>query len=218
MRTFAPPNDGDVVCTRRPFVSFSSIETSPGVIMIFSCTSSEGTTSTRTGSSSMRRSVRVAVTVTDSSIVTGGFSLSCGAGPCSIAAASRSVSTLEGYNTFSSELPRRPQSSELPAPLVGPPLLLHRLVHAERGAAVARLAAGAGRSQSAGARPRRPGALRSHRRVLDDQRRGRRRVGPTEADARHSERGDVRGPDAGVSHPHCPDARLGSVRDGGPGS
>ena len=30
-------------------VSFRSIETSPGVIMIFSCTSSPGTTSTRMG-------------------------------------------------------------------------------------------------------------------------------------------------------------------------
>ncbi len=60
--------DGDVVCTRSPFVSLSSIETSPGVIMIFSCTSSSGTTSTRSGSSSMRRSDRVAETMMVSSI------------------------------------------------------------------------------------------------------------------------------------------------------
>jgi hypothetical protein len=49
MRTLAPPTDGEVVCTRSPFVSLSSIETSPGVIMIFSWTSSPGTTSTRIG-------------------------------------------------------------------------------------------------------------------------------------------------------------------------
>src|SRR5687767_11884621 len=162
MRTLAPPNEGEVVCTRRPFVSLSSIDTSPGVIMIFSWTSSDGTTSTRTGSSSMRRSVRVAVTVIDSSIFTGSLSLSCAGAfdPCSIAAANISVSTHEGYNTFSSELLRLPQSSELPPPLVGPSLLVHRLVHAERGVAVARLAAGAGRPQGARARHGRTGALR----------------------------------------------------------
>ena len=68
MRTFAPPSEGDVVCTRKPFVSLSSIETSPGVIMSFSWTSSPGTTSTRIGWSSSRLSVRVlATTVTVSS-------------------------------------------------------------------------------------------------------------------------------------------------------
>jgi len=67
MRRLAPPSAGDVVWTRRPLVSASSIETSPGAMAIFSWTSSFGTTSTRSGMSSMRCSVRVAVTTTFSS-------------------------------------------------------------------------------------------------------------------------------------------------------
>ena len=67
MRRLAPPSAGDVVCMRRPLVSPSNIETLPGDIAIRSWTSSFGTTSTRSGMSSMRCSVRVAVTTTFSS-------------------------------------------------------------------------------------------------------------------------------------------------------
>jgi hypothetical protein len=69
MRTLAAPSDGDVACTRNPPVSFSSMTTSPGVIINFSSISSRSTTSTRIGWLSMPRSVRVAETVTCSSTV-----------------------------------------------------------------------------------------------------------------------------------------------------
>ncbi len=67
MRRLAPPSDGDVVCTRRPLVSLSIMLMSPGVISIFSSISSRASTSTRTGSSSIRRPVRVDSTTIPSS-------------------------------------------------------------------------------------------------------------------------------------------------------
>jgi len=63
----APPSVGDVSCTRRPAVSFSSTAMLPGGISSFSSISSPVTTSTRSGSSSMRRSPRVETTTIASS-------------------------------------------------------------------------------------------------------------------------------------------------------
>jgi len=67
-RTFAPPNDGDVVWTRRPLVSFSIMVMSRGVIRSFSSTSSCDGTSTRSGSSSCA-ALRVALTTSPASSV-----------------------------------------------------------------------------------------------------------------------------------------------------
>jgi hypothetical protein len=63
-----------VVCTRSPEVSLSIMEMSPGVISIFSSTSSRVSTSTRVGSSSMRCPVRVEVTTISSSSSASSFS------------------------------------------------------------------------------------------------------------------------------------------------
>lgn len=62
-------SDNDVVCTRMPPISFSMMTMSPGVISIFSSISSRWSTSTRSGESWMRTSVRVAWTVICSATV-----------------------------------------------------------------------------------------------------------------------------------------------------
>src|SRR5574341_1389679 len=72
MRTTAPPSDGAVTWVRTPTISLRSIVRSDGRISVFSATSIPASTSTRAGSSSSRRSERVAVTVTASSSAIGG--------------------------------------------------------------------------------------------------------------------------------------------------
>ena len=67
MRTLAAPSEGEVACARRPPISFSIMTMSPGVIISFSSISSRSSTSTRIGSSSIPRPVRVAATVMCSS-------------------------------------------------------------------------------------------------------------------------------------------------------
>src|SRR6266850_138810 len=89
MRTLAAPSDGDVAWTRNPPISFSIITMSPGAIISFSSISSRSSTSTRIGSSSMPRSVRVAETVTSCSIRIGsggGGAGGCAGGGCAAAA------------------------------------------------------------------------------------------------------------------------------------
>ena len=66
MRTFAALVEGAVVWTRSPVVSPSSMAMLPGVIRAFSSISSRFTTSTRSGTSWMRRSPWPAVTVISS--------------------------------------------------------------------------------------------------------------------------------------------------------
>ena len=89
-----------------------------------------------------------------------------------------------------SPIPRSARASapQLPPALGRPAAFVHRLLHAERGAAVARLAAGAAGPQGTGARHGRPRAGRPDRRLLDDRRRRRRRAEPATADARHADR------------------------------
>lgn len=62
MRTDAPPSVGATVCTWTPLISRSRFRRSAGRISFFSVMSSSARTSTRNGSCSSRRSVRVDVT------------------------------------------------------------------------------------------------------------------------------------------------------------
>jgi hypothetical protein len=93
-----------VVCTRSPEVSLSIIEMSPGVISIFSSTSSRVSTSTRVGSSSMRCPVRVELTTISSSSSAASSSVTATV----VSARSRRVSVVAAKPSFVTVIVRSP--------------------------------------------------------------------------------------------------------------
>ena len=111
----------------------------------------------------------------------------------------------------------RPAAPKFPADLDRSAAVVHRVDDAERGPAVARVAARAARQEGAGARDGRSRPRGADRRLLDGQRRGGRCVEPPDADAGHADRrgagragarrADVPRPDGGVA-----DLRAGGAR------
>ena len=83
---------------------------------------------------------------------------------------------------------RRPAPSQLSVDLDRAARVDDRIDDAERGAALARVAAGAARAQGPRARPGRPGQSRADHLLLDRQRRRGRRVEPAPPDAVHPDR------------------------------
>ena len=83
---------------------------------------------------------------------------------------------------------RRPSPSQLPADLARAARVDDRIDDAERGAALARVAARAAGAEGPGARPGRPRQGRADRLLLDGQRRRGRRLEPPAPDAVHADR------------------------------